>query len=113
MFYLVLAVPALLSSLMIAENAPIGRFFEWIIGLEVGQFYRQGHQYSKLVTLFRWPFLLALLGLAIPTPIFFDFFITFIFGLILEAMRLWRERRNPLTKYLEKPSLGIENQLAQ
>lgn len=101
MFYLILLLLAVFSWLMIRENRFLGRSFEWIFSLPRGSFFYKTARHAKLVAILKWPFLLALIGLAVPSPWTFDFILTFIGGLIIG----WKDFRRSEPKLLKDTEL--------
>lgn len=101
MHYLILIVPSILSFLMIRENRLVGRCIERMFGLPNGSAYRRSERHSKLIAVFKWPFLMMLLGLTVPTPLSFDFLLTFIAGFIIG----WKDFRRKEPKLLEPKEL--------
>ena len=91
--YLFLLMVAIFSGLTIRESRLIARPLEWLWGLSRGSFYYKSGRHSVLVALLKWPLMLAVLGLAVPSPWSFDFVLTFVGGLMVEYYRYRQYKR--------------------
>jgi len=90
MFYLIYALPALVSVLLITENRAIGWIGEKLFRLRKDSFYDRNQRHWWRVALFRWPFFLALVGHILPILVWWDFLVMLGFGIIWE----WKHHRN-------------------
>lgn len=85
-------LPVIFSLLLITENRILAGFLKGVFGLadEIGFYDRQARHWW-LVALFRWPFLLGVIGLIVPIPpIWWDFLLMLAAGLMFE----WRHYKN-------------------
>lgn len=87
LYYGLLIALAILSFLMIRENAWVGVQGERLFNLKKGTFYRRKLAHSLYVAAMKWPAFLALIGLIIPTPLIWDTVLGFLMG---SAYQLYR-----------------------
>lgn len=90
MHYLILGMIAGFSVLLINESRIVGVIMEKVFRMEPGSFYDKSRKHATLVGVFKWPFLLALIGLVVPTASSLDFLVTFVIGLIIGWKDFWR-----------------------
>lgn len=93
------------SILMINETAWLGRVLGKLFRLKEGQFYSPHAKHAVLVSFFKTPFLLALIGLILPLPVSWDWIAGFGIGVLREVIRLWKARKEPTPLLKEEKKL--------
>lgn len=103
MHYLIFGIMAGFSVLLINESWIVGVIMEKLFRMEPDSFYDKSRKHATLVGVFKWPFLLALIGLVVPTAWSLDFLVTFAIGLIIGWKDFWRTE----SKRLPAPDIVV------
>lgn len=100
-FYPVLLLLACCSVMLIRESSFFGMAVEWLLRMRPCTLYDRSAKHATLVAVLKWPFLLALIGLAVPSPWSWDFIVAFVVGFGAG----WRDFRRHDPKLIEVKSV--------